>query len=320
MLRSTLIRPWQCALALAGILALATGHAADTPIDCNPDGNTDIAYGDVVTCDITTGDSDLFRFTGAVDQVMYASAADLSGSNSVLACLTLRDPLGTVLESLCSNTRASVSATLTMVGEYSLEVTEADQDAFAYGLNLERVAPTPSPNAVPIGYGQNLADTIDLGGESDLFTVNANVGDVISATVTDSTGSNAVNACIALLGPDGAETANGATVCSNVTAQITETIAEAGRHILQIIESDVDVMSYTVDLQCVAGPCTAPGIPDVIGSLRVDGAPQAGALVILRGSDGSTDVTQTNVQGGYRFFDVPAGDFTVIIRGNNDNE
>jgi hypothetical protein len=225
-----------------------------------------------------------------------------------------------VLDSQCSNTRAFVSATLTMVGEYSLEVTEADQDAFLYGLNLERIAPTPSPNAVPIGYGDNVTDVIDLGGDSDLFTFNASVGDVINASVTDTTGSNAINACITLFGPAGSETPNGAQVCSNVTAQITETIAEAGRHVIRIVDSDVDQMTYTVDLQCVAGPCSTPGIPDIVGSLRVDGAPQAGALVILRGSDGSTDITQTNAQGGYRFFDVPAGDFTVIIRGNNTND
>jgi hypothetical protein len=293
---------------------------ADTPIDCNPDGNTDIAYGDLVACDITVGDSDLFRFNGTVDEVIYASVADLSGSNLVLACLTLRDPLGTVVDSQCSNTRAFVNATLAMVGEYSLEVTEADQDAFGYGLNLERVAPTPSPEAVQISYGDNLTDAIDLGSDSDLFTFIAQPGDVINAKVTDSTGSNLVIGCILLLGPDGLETPGGAQTCNNITAQITETIGELGRHTIRVIESDVDTMTYTVDLQCIAGPCESSGTPDVVGSLRVDGAPQAGALVILRGSDGSTDFTQTNAQGGYRFFDVPAGDFTVIIRGNNTND
>ena len=250
--------------AIFCLLASTPGLAEDV-VECAAEpSDTQIGYGSLISCAIDpAGDVDLFRFQGTAGESICVNVTDRSGSSSRSPCLTLLGPSGQATSfgaNACTNVRDWLCGVLETTGEYTAVVKESDDDTFPYTLNLERSAPFASSNAQPMRHGENFAQSIDIGGDVDLFTFDGIIGDSIELRLTDRSGSSSRSGCLWVTGPEG-ETALDA-VCANTVATAPLMIDKDGRYTAWIYESDDDSMPYTFDLQCLVGPCRAQvGLP-----------------------------------------------------------
>ena len=77
---------------------LQSNILAEDVIPCNVEPTDQIIqYGNFLdgpNCKISVGDMDVFRFEGRQNEKIIVKATDQSGSNSIVACITLLDPDG----------------------------------------------------------------------------------------------------------------------------------------------------------------------------------------------------------------------------------
>ena len=144
---------------------------------------TTITYGSLTLCELeVAGSSDILRFKGSANEVVVIVG--------YLVCVELFDPAGNKLGPRL-DCGARVDAALAQDGTYTIRVRSGA--ATKYAISLERVAP-PSPNAIPIQFGENLAGELDPAGDVDLYAFHGDAGDSVLVTA---------GACIEIYDPLG---------------------------------------------------------------------------------------------------------------------
>ncbi len=221
----------------------------DEPTDQN------IAYGDVVTCAVSpTGDSDLFRFTGVTGEIVKIVMSRTSGH---YPCIELFDPDDNSMGLACLVGNSNqITATLPQEGIYTIVASEVGDDyTLNYNLALERLAPTPSANALPIEFAQTIGDLkISPVGDQDLFYFSGNAADEVLITMSRTSGHFP---CIELFDPDG--NSMGSACLVGNSNQITATLPQEGIYIIVASEIGDDYpLDYTITLQCQSSSCADP--------------------------------------------------------------
>ena len=274
---------------------------------CDPE-PTDmfIGYGDLITCAIdVAGDVDIFRFNGIAGQRIEIVAS----SGVTYPCIEL---VG--VTSACGNyaTRNWIDTVLTKTQEYTIRVYDwSSSGAGTYTLDLESVVP-PSPNARQTTYGKYLTDQINPAGDLDVFFFTASVGDVVDITAN----STSTYPCIALYAPD-AKTVGSLRLTTATAMRSGPALPLAGTYTILVYDCSNSAGGYTLDLECLSGPCPVTQIPDVSGYITLRGTPLAGAGVSLTqpGAPGP-QLTMTDGNGYYQFLHIISGQtFNVLIHG-----
>jgi|GEM_PF-5495208 len=310
--------------------------AVDESIPCSSEPTDDsIDYGETISCNIdVVGDSDLFRLQGQVGEVILLHIADGDGSNPFpIINVDVVDPTGTTVTSTTSTKEITLSAT----GVYTFVVSELQgDDTTDYNIAVERVAPTPSPSAIPICFGCTESHMIDPFGDMDAYSFVGSSSDVISIQISDGNGGNPFPVVkIDLYDPSGG-------LISSSESQIDETLGDTGTYSIIVYERDRDQsLSYDLTLQCLVGNCISPPASLVISppsssgyistqvfdfALIVEGRPDlsvVGGSATFDGTDVSADLGGCLIPGtllgggGGQTFRCPGLDGSLLAPGSH---
>jgi len=292
------------ALTLAVCMLFPSVASAQKGMPCTSDPvDMFIMYGNLITCSLDQpGIVDIYRFNGTAGQRIEIVA---DGANPCIELVGVTTGCG-------NGARNWVDKVLTTTQEYTIRVYDYYPNGTGpYTLDLESVVP-PSPNARQTAYGQYLTDQINPAGDIEpVFSFTASVGDVVDIL------SDGANPCITLYAPDTVTSWNG---CGNGSQNEirTQPLTLAGTYTILVYDYYPNGSGpYSVDLQCLSGPCVVTPIPDVSGYVTLQGTPLAHAGVSLTqpGANGP-QLTTTDNNGYYQFLHAIAGQtFNVLIHG-----
>ena len=284
MKRSISVLAW-CLAAV--FLVAGNAHAAPEGVACAPEPTDElIEYGDLRNCSISpTGESDLFRFVGALNEIVRIVGVELGGGFPTTPdiCVELRDPTGVVISTGCAEvSRVLEPAPLAAAGVYTIRVFEAgDDQAMNYRVVLERVFPT-SPTITPLENGISLAsEMISPSGDIDLYGFEGTVGDLSRIDATEGGGGfpTTPDVCIDLRRPDGSSVDS---KCGEVSAALETTLDENGPYTLILTEAGNDqAMNANLLYSCLFGSCESLALPRCTLNLN-QAAYVAGETVMLQ--------------------------------------
>ena len=247
------------------ILLLVALTALVAPSFLFAQGSTPISYGEDIQGEINpAGEVDEYLFAGSPGEIITLQVAERSSSIQANPCFELFDPTGNpVASKTCHSTIARVDTSLTMGGQYSVRVSEAPSSPYHnntlnYTVSLERVGPSPSPNAAPISYGDDVSGTISPVGEVDLFSFTGSPGEIITLQVAERSSSIQANPCFELFDPTGNPVAS--KTCHSTIARVDTSLTMGGQYSVRVSEDPSspyhnNTLNYTVSLECTSG-CT----------------------------------------------------------------
>jgi hypothetical protein len=250
------------------------------------------------------GETDLFTLTGEAGQIISLALASTGGfasrpsSGSVV--LTLFTPAGAVVGTLASNSQNLF--TLPVNGVYSIRVSANNlATTGSYNVSRQCLFPIQSPGAVPLPCGGLSAGTIGAPGETDLFTVAGEAGQIISLALasTDgfasSPGSRSV--VLTLFAPSGDVVG---TLASN--GQNLFTLPVNGVYSIRVNANNLATTgSYNISRECLF-PEQSPGaVPLACGELAAGtiGVPGETDLFTFTGQAGQTTSLAIASTGGF---------------------
>jgi hypothetical protein len=307
------LKPAMFVLALTlGICLLPGVASAQKGQQCTPDPvDMFIMYGNLITCSLDQpGISDLYRFNGTAGQRIEIVAS----SGVTYPCIEL---VG--VTSGCGypySSRTWIDTVLPTTQEYTIRIYDATGSGTgSYELDLESVAP-PSPNARQTTYGGYLNDQINPAGDIEpVFFFTASVGDVVDVIVDSQT----TYPCIFLYAPDAHSTWNACGYPYSSESEIrTHALTVAGTYTILVYDATATGNgTYSLNLECLGGPCVVTPIPDVSGYATFKGAPLVRGGVTL-GQPGTPilQFTTTDSNGYYQFLHIISGrSYSIFIHG-----
>ena len=271
-----------------------------------------IMYGNLITCSLDQpGIADLYRFNGTAGQRIEIVA----NSATTYPCIELVGV--TTACGYYGGYREWIDTVLTKTQEYTIRIYDWSSSGTGnYTLDLESVVP-PSPNARQTAYGKYLTDQISPAGDIEpVFFFTASVGDVVDILVDSGT----TYPCVYLFAPDAKTTWNACGYYGGYSEEIrvSSGLPLAGTYTILVYGwSNTSAGAYSLDLNCLGGPCVITPIPDVAGYVILRGTPLASAGVTLTqpGAPGP-QLTRTDSNGYYQFLSIIPGEtFNVFIHG-----
>ena len=302
-------------LTLGVCLLFPSVASAQKGMPCTPDPvDMFIMYGNLITCSIDQpGISDLYRFNGTAGQRIIIDAS----SGTTYPCIELVGV--TTACAYYGSYREWIDTVLPTTQEYTIRIYDWSSSGTGnYTLDLESVVP-PSPNGRQTAYGKYLTDQINPAGDIEpVFFFTASVGDVVDILADSST----MYPCIFLYAPDTTTTWNACAYYGSYSEEIrTSPLTLAGTYTILVYGwSPSGAGGYSLDLNCLGGPCVVTPIPDVSGYATFQGAPlvHAGVSLTQPGAP-SPQLTRTDNNGYYQFLHIITGQsYTVMIHGQGD--
>ena len=253
-----------CALRVSMLVAIcgSSGPGQAAVFGCAA-GDTDINFGDNVTCQIEIrGDSDRFRFRAEAGDLVHVRATRQGGGGR--PCIAVFASNGDSLSSECTSFNAeSTDLTIVTTGDYLIRISERDNDeTLDYAVSLERLFPI-TPNAVPLSFGANLPSKLDTPiGTIDYYRFRAEAGNLVHVRATRQGGGG--RPCITVNGPNGDKLSS---ECTSFNAESTDlTIVTTGDYLIRISERDNDeTLDYAVSLERLF-PITPNAVPLSFGA------------------------------------------------------
>lgn len=273
-----------------------------------------IGYGNLILCSLDEpGIVDIYRFDGTAGQRIEIIAS----SGVTEPCIEL---VGVTTACAYGTTRNWIDTVLPTTQEYTIRVYDSSGSGTgSYELDLESVVP-PSPNGRQTAYDQYLTDQINPAGDIEpVFYFTANVGDVVDIVADSQT----TEPCMNLYAPDTHTTWNACAYGTTRNEIRTSPLTVAGTYTILVYDSSATGNgAYSIDLECLSGPCVVNPIPDVSGYAVFQGTPLAGAGVSLTQPGApSPQFTTTNNNGYYQFMHIIAGQgYSVLFHGQGSSD
>ena len=244
-------------------------------------GDTNVSYGDNVTCQIETlGDSDRFRFTAAAGDKVIIQAVNQASSGG--PCVQVFAPGGVSLWSSCTLfDTLRKDLILADSGDHLIRISSWENGStMDYAVSLERVFPI-TPNATPLNFGANVTSKLDLPlGSADYYRFTAAAGDkvIIQAVRQGSSG----GPCVQVFAPGGVSLWSSCTLFRTLRKDLI--LADSGDHLIRISSwENGSTMDYVVSVECF-GVCPAVG-PGPGQQQRLTVSPSALIFALQRDGD-----------------------------------
>lgn len=262
MIRKSLVMVVVC---LIMVLFTATWSTAQEGKNCAPEGEiTPMEFGDYFNrgrCQINrVGDGDGFQFTGRRGDLIAVHVVRYMGVGN--PCITLFDPdgvsIGTEVCSSGGRVASSFTASLNRDGLYRVRVRDASDNTGFYTLAFDRIVP-PSPAAQELTFGQEVDNTLDGIGDTDLYVFAGVRGESVLIEVVDNAGSVEVQLCMTVFDPSGRRIQS--ELCDEDLVSVGTVLTQSGMFSILVREIDNDFGGYTIR---VAGPLTCDDQPVTI--------------------------------------------------------
>ncbi|MFT3785808.1 MAG: SdrD B-like domain-containing protein [Tepidisphaeraceae bacterium] len=191
-------------------------------------------------------DTDLFKFTGAANEVVRIALADTAASPFYPEA-DLIAPNGAILGTVFRGTQTAF--TLATAGAYLLQVHDNNfTEAGSYSIGLEGIAPI-SPDALAIDKGGIKSGQLSAKAEVDQYTFVGSTGDVIQIGLAD-TSASPFYPEVDLIAPNGTFVD---TTFRGTTGRFT--LSLSGTYILQVRDNNLtETGNYTVGLETLKSP------------------------------------------------------------------
>ena len=224
-----------------------------------------------INCTLNTAnDSDSFQFNANSGDVWYVATGFKSGTQNI--CLNLYDPNHKNIYSGCSNLNFSNQSvatvqSLTATGTYTIDISEATAGTLNYGVNLERISPTPT-DANNLALNTSVIGNIAVASDSNAFVFTGattglyQVSATLAAPITS-------NLCISVYASNGSlvTTSSGSNQgCSNInfsnySDSIQFTPTTNGTYLaLLTVGGNAGTASYNLEVSCAAGTCPSSSL------------------------------------------------------------
>jgi uncharacterized repeat protein (TIGR01451 family) len=214
--------------------------------------------------EIHTGDIDQWTFTATAGASIVARIGEVGGDSDLYPYLLLYGPNGALVTYDSSPVVASLSATASQAGTYTLVAMTADGGYDAAGDYLLTLALMPGIPVVPSGdeggwltNAQTHSGAIHVG-DLDQWKFTAIVGAQMNVTVGETGGDSVFYPQVALYGPNGALITYDS---STVVASLTRTLTTAGVYTLVVttVDGGYDATgSYQITATNIGGPPPPP--------------------------------------------------------------
>lgn len=260
------------ALILIGLMPLRAAEAPEplTPCTAEPT-DMNIDYGTIVDCVIeTSGDSDIFRFSGKANTVVVVALTDPTLPAPGWGCQTCKPtvayvyapgsttPLRTVSMGGQGLDGGAAEITLPIDGAYVIKVADNPRK---YRLLLDRLLPA-SPTAKPVAFGVSTGMVgINPTPDQDFYTFAAYKDATINLTFSNS------DLVLRLFGPD-------QKLIDNVGRKLTTkdiTLPLDGTYTVRIFDYyNKQVIGYNITLQCLFPPTGQTSCGPLKSAVTVD--------------------------------------------------
>lgn len=253
-------------IPLAVMLIFPVNSEAEQIIPCAPSGEpTAIQYGNHLSgadCVIPRGNRAWteFTFSGQANEMICANLSIFRTGR--IGCISLTDSKGASVGDAitCDSQRAWHCVTLPIKDEYALWIGDDSKRGFPFDLNLERYAPSASPNAIGIEYRDIVTGSLDgkysrYSGDVDLFTFQATEGDVVELVLSNNRFSRTSSSgCIGLSDPDGLVIGVSSCTEGDIPAIRQEKISKTGTYVVWVLSNKLQ-LSYELTIDCTEGNC-----------------------------------------------------------------
>lgn len=216
----------------------------------NPSGFSRLNCGQLLTGDIAdVGEQDSLTFEANRNDAVYITLAELQERDAGFDVRAdLISPTGAVVLRAFNSRRFFNN--LPAAGMYVIRIYDnANLRRGSYALRLDCIAP-PTPNSRLLACGQTAADTIAGAVDSDLFIFNAQAGNIVSLTFTETADIDA--------GFDGRYdlySPTGVSLAGSALGRRQFTLTETGPHVVKIFDnSNLRRGAYALGLECITPP------------------------------------------------------------------
>ncbi len=251
------------------ILFFHSAGFAQTPVSC----------GQIVTGSISTaGEKDDYTLTANAGDVVSLRAYRTSGGMD--PCLELFDSTGALVKSQCVDCYwggfdLNMQQTLAAGGQYTIRVSECGNDETGdYKITWDRLKNTCNASS-ELTCGQTVTGSLSAAGERDYYTLNANVGDVVSLRAYRTSGG--MDPCLELFDSTGALVKSQCVDCywGGFDLNMQQTLAAGGQYTVRVSECGNDETGdYKITWDRLKNTCNASAITcgqNIVASLSAAG-------------------------------------------------
>jgi hypothetical protein len=158
---------------------------------------------------------------------IYAVLSEGANSTSFYPLLELLGPEGKVIASDYSSVTTAIDKAITTTGKYTFRVRDNNNTGGNYVLSFMQL----SQSVNPLASGVSLQGRLEVPGDVNWYTFDANSGDAIYAVLSESDGSTSFYPLLELLGPEGSVIASD---YSSVTTAIDKAITTTGKYTFRV--------------------------------------------------------------------------------------
>jgi hypothetical protein len=263
---------------LVAVLLIPTSGWANTSKNCPVEpaqaaivsGETYIGTNCVLN---TVSDQDLFTFNATAGDTwaIVAEAANVVYPNQI--CFTLHDPKGSSVVSACSLSGvgtffASTTIPLTVMGTYTIDLSEMQTAVVDYGISLERVSPAPA-DAIGLTLGKTVSGQVNTPSAQEAYSFYGTTTGTYQVTATMTSGAYPQNLCFTAYRPGGAAVVGACTLSGvgQTTIQANVSPAVNGTYVIIVdTQANDDTLSFDLNVTCVSAPgtCGTPPPPSCV--------------------------------------------------------
>jgi hypothetical protein len=173
------------------------------------------------------GEVQWYYFSAEAGDAIYAVLSEGANSTAFYPWLELLGPDGTNIGGSWGSTSYTIDYAITKAGKYTLRVRDYSNTGGNYVLSFMQL----SKSVNPLTSGVSLQGQLKVPGDVNWYTFDANVGDAVSAVLSEGADSTSFYPWLELLGPDGKNIGGS---WGSTTYTIDYAITKAGKYTLRV--------------------------------------------------------------------------------------